>query len=174
MSMVLMRDTIMSGKPQLIFMLISAFVSAPAFSEQSPLVTVNRLTMETSLEIAKAAIDSCRKKGVQITATVVDRDGTVQVVLRDTVTAPIATTISKQKAYTAVNFNVPTSQLGRQASGPLSNVEGLLMATGGIPIKAGGQLLGGIGVSGAPSGKTDEECAQAGIDKVKDDLEMAF
>ncbi|HED15524.1 MAG TPA: heme-binding protein [Gammaproteobacteria bacterium] len=164
----------MSGNNKILLLLITSILSSPVLAEQSPLVTINRLTLETSLEIAKAAIDSCRKKGVQITATVVDRDGTVQVVLRDTVTAPIATTISKQKAFTAVNFNVPTSQLDRQASSPLSNVEGLLMSSGGIPIKAGGQLLGGIGVSGAPSGKTDEECAQAGIDKVKDDLEMAF
>ena len=164
----------MSGKLQLTLLLITSVISTSVHSEESPLVTVNRLTMETSLEIAKAAVDACRKKGVQITATVVDRDGTVQVVLRDTVTAPIAITISRQKAYTAVNFNVSTSQLGRQAASPIGRVEGLVMSAGGIPIKAGGQLLGGIGVSGAPSGKTDEECAQAGIDKVKDDLEMAF
>jgi uncharacterized protein GlcG (DUF336 family) len=46
------------------------------------------------------------------------------------------------------------------------------MSAGGLPIQAGGQLLGGVGVSGAPSGKTDEQCAQAGIDLVLDDLEM--
>jgi len=164
----------MSSSIKITLLLIMGIISSTALAEESPLVAVNRLTMETSLEIAKAAIDSCRKKGIQITVTVVDRDGTVQTVLRDTVTAPIATKISKQKAYTAVNFNIPTSQLSRQAAGPLSNVEGLLMSSGGIPIKAGGLLLGGVGVSGAPSGKIDEECAQAGIDKVMDDLEMAF
>lgn len=164
----------MSGKFQVLLLLTCSIISTSALAEESPLVTVNRLTMETGMGIAKAAVDACRKKGVQITATVVDRDGTVQVVLRDTVTAPIAITISKQKAFTAANFNVATSQLGRQAASPIGRVEGLVMSAGGIPIKAGGQLLGAIGVSGAPSGKTDEECAQAGIDKVKDELEMAF
>ncbi len=164
----------MHVKYPLFILLLNSLATGPVFADTSPLVTVNRLTMETSIAIARGAIDACRKKGVQITATVVDRDGTVQVVLRDTVTAPIATEISRLKAYTAVNFNVPTSQLGRQAGSPLQHVDGLLMSMGGIPIKAGGQLLGGIGVSGAPSGKTDEECAQAGIDKVKDDLELAF
>jgi uncharacterized protein GlcG (DUF336 family) len=46
------------------------------------------------------------------------------------------------------------------------------MSAGGLPIQAGGQLLGAVGVSGAPSGKTDEECAQAGMDTIIDDLEM--
>jgi uncharacterized protein GlcG (DUF336 family) len=48
------------------------------------------------------------------------------------------------------------------------------MSPGGLPVQAGGQLLGGVGVSGAPSGKTDEACAQAGIDQVIDDLEMGM
>jgi uncharacterized protein GlcG (DUF336 family) len=46
------------------------------------------------------------------------------------------------------------------------------MSAGGLPIEAGGQLLGAVGVSGAPAGETDERCARAGIAKVIDDLEM--
>lgn len=48
------------------------------------------------------------------------------------------------------------------------------MSAGGVPIQAGGQLLGGVGVSGAPAGETDEERAQAGVDAVIDDLEMCM
>ncbi|MCU7857929.1 MAG: heme-binding protein, partial [Candidatus Thiodiazotropha sp. (ex Lucinoma borealis)] len=51
-------------------------------------------------------------------------------------------------------------------------IDGLVMSAGGLPVQAGGQLLGGVGVSGAPSGETDEACAQAGVDKIIDDLEM--
>ena len=48
------------------------------------------------------------------------------------------------------------------------------MAAGGLPIEVGGSLIGGVGVSGAPSGEVDEECAQAGVDAVLDDLEMSL
>jgi uncharacterized protein GlcG (DUF336 family) len=73
-----------------------------------------------------------------------------------------------------VNFNVATSQLGARADTPIGRLDGLVMSAGGLPIQAGGQLLGGVGVSGAPSGETDETCAQAGIDRVIDELELSM
>jgi uncharacterized protein GlcG (DUF336 family) len=150
-------------------------VSAPTLSDDaSPTVPLKRLTLETANKVAQAAIDACRKQGIQIGVTVVDRDGLVQVVLRDTIAAQITVPISRQKAFTAVNFNAPTSQLEDRADTPIGRVDGLVMSAGGLPIQAAGQLLGGVGVSGAPSGKTDEDCAQAGVDAVIDDLEMAM
>ncbi len=145
-----------------------------AEEEAAPTVTFKRLSLETATAIAQGAIADCRKQGIQIGVTVVDRDGTVQVTLRDTIAAPITLSISRQKAFTAVNFNAATSQLGSRADTPIGRIDGLVMTAGGLPVQAGGQLLGGVGVSGAPSGKTDEACAQAGIDQVIDDLEMAM
>jgi uncharacterized protein GlcG (DUF336 family) len=155
---------------------ISLFVlSQSAWSEEvSPTLTLKRLSLETANAVAQAAIQACRKEGIQIGVTVVDRDGTVQVVMRDTIAAPITVSISRQKAFTAVNFNSATSALKDRADSPIGRIDGLVMSAGGLPIQAGGQLLGGVGVSGAPSGETDEHCAQAGIDKVIDDLEMAM
>jgi uncharacterized protein GlcG (DUF336 family) len=145
-----------------------------AADDVAPTVPLKRLTLETAGKIARAAIDACRKQGIQIGVTVVDRDGLVQVVLRDTIAAQITVPISREKAFTAVNFNAPTSQLGDRADTPIGRIDGLVMSPGGLPIQAGGQLLGGVGVSGSPSGKTDEECAQAGVDAVIEDLEMAM
>jgi len=145
-----------------------------ATDDAAPTVPLNRLTLETAGKIAHAAIDACRKQGIQIGVTVVDRDGLVQVVLRDTIAAQITVPISRQKAFTAVNFNAPSSQLGDRADTPIGRIDGLVMSPGGLPIQAGGQLLGGVGVSGSPAGKTDEECAQAGVDAVIEDLEMAM
>lgn len=143
--------------------------------EDAPMTsTVQRLTMESALSIAQGAVEACRKEGIQIGVTVVDRNGTVQVTLRDTLAPTITLMISRQKAYTAANFNAKTSDLGAQAKTPIGRVQGLLMSDGGVPIQAGGNLLGGVGVSGAPSGKTDEACAQAGLDKIMDDLEMSM
>ncbi len=154
---------------------MAVIVTASAVAaEDAPMVSVKRLSLETALTIAQGAVAACRKQGIQIGVSVVDRDGTVQVQLRDTIAASITLSISRQKAYTAVNFNAATSALGSRADTPIGRIDGLVMSAGGIPIQVGGALVGGVGVSGAPSGKTDEECAQAGIDKVIDDLEMAM
>jgi len=158
--------------------LLLVTVSAPAFSaptSSQPLtVNIKRLSLDTALRIAKAAIDKCRKEGVQITVTVIDRGGHEQVVLRDVLTMPLATSLSKKKAYTAMSFNTPTSQLENQFKGAYSvpKLDELIIIPGGVPINIGGNIMGGIGVSGAPSGVTDEVCAQAGLAAVSEDLEM--
>jgi uncharacterized protein GlcG (DUF336 family) len=145
-----------------------------AVAEDAPMVSVKRLAMDMAVRVAQGAVDACREKGIQIAATVVDREGTVQVTLRDTIAAPITVPISKMKAFTAVNFNASTSALGSRADSPIGRIDGLVMSAGGVPIQVGGALIGAVGVSGAPSGDTDEACAQDGVNKVIDDLEMAF
>ena len=153
---------------------LTATSVASAEEDAALMVSVKRLSMDTALAVARGAIEACRKQGIQAGVTVVDRDGTIQAVLRDTIAPPITLSISRQKAFTAVNFGVSTSQLGARAATPIGRLDGLVMSAGGVPIQAGGQLLGGVGVSGAPSGETDEACAQAGLDAIIDDLEMSM
>ena len=43
---------------------------------------------------------------------------------------------------------------------------------GGLVIQAGGSLLGGVGVAGAPGGDKDEACAKAGLESVQDKLDF--
>jgi len=149
-------------------------LTADAGEDEPGTVKVQRLTMNTALTIARAAIDACTAKGIQIGVSVVDRNGIVQVALRDTIAAPITIPISKGKAHTAANFNAATSSLQDRANSAVGRFPGLVMSAGGLPIQVSGALVGAVGVSGAPSGITDEECAQAGIDAVIDDLEMAM
>jgi uncharacterized protein GlcG (DUF336 family) len=153
-------------------MLATILVSGAAAAEDAAIVAVKRLAMDVAVKVAQGAVDACREKGIQVAATVVDREGTVQVTLRDTIAAPITVPISRMKAFTAVNFNAATSALGSRADSPIGRVSGLVMSAGGVPIQVAGALVAGVGVSGAPSGETDEECAQAGVEKVIDDLEM--
>ncbi len=155
-------------------MLLSAFIFAqPVMAEEQLTTTMPRLTIETAVTMAQAAMEACRKQGMSVSVTVVDRSGIPQVQLRDTIAPPVSYPISRKKAYTAVNFNTPTSKLKHNAQSGLGQLgEGLAFLAGGLPIQAAGRLYGGIGVSGAPSGKTDEACAQAGINAVIDDLEM--
>lgn len=150
-------------------------VALPVAAADQPLtVNIKRLSMETALRIAQGAIEQCRKEGVQIAVTVVDRGGHPQVVLRDVLAMDITLPISKQKAHTAMAFNTPLSQLEGRFTKPFQvpKLDGLVVSAGGLPINIGGNILGGVGVSGAPSGETDEKCAKAGIDAVTADLEM--
>lgn len=149
-------------------------LSGTVIAEDPPIVPIKRLSMEMALQIAQGAIAQCRKEGVQIGVTVVDRGGHPQAVLRDVLAMDLTLTISKQKAYTAMSFNSPTSELETRFKSPFSvgKIDGLVMSAGGLPINAGGTILGGVGVSGSPSGETDEKCAKAGIDAVLADLEM--
>lgn len=159
----------------LIAALAAASLSTPVLAADPMVVQVKRLSMDTAVKIAQATIEACREKGIQIAATVVDRDGTVQVTLRDTIAAPITVPISEMKAKTAVNFNAATSALKERADTPIGRIDGLVMSAGGVPILVGGSaLVAGVGVSGAPAGETDEECALAGVAKVQEDLDMAM
>jgi uncharacterized protein GlcG (DUF336 family) len=151
-------------------------ITATLAAEEPPVtINIKRLSMETALRIAQAAIKKCRDQGVQVAVTVIDRGGHPQVVLRDVLAMDLTLAISKQKAYTAMSFNSPTSQLSGRFPGAYSvpKIKGLVISAGGLPITAGGAILGGVGVSGAPSGETDESCAKAGIDAVNADLEMS-
>lgn len=158
-------------------LLTAVLLSAPVHAsddEEAMMVSTKRMSMETAVQIAQGAIAACREQGIQIGVTVVDREGIPQVTLRDTIAAKITVPISKGKAHTAAMFNAATSALADRASSPIGRVPGLIMSAGGVPVQVGGSLIGAVGVSGAPSGETDEQCAQAGIDVVIDDLEMAM
>ena len=154
-------------------LLAAMFACSPAMADEEQLVvSLQRLTMDTALKIAQGAIAACREKGISVGATVVDRDGTTQVQLRDTVAVPITLGISQGKAAAAANFGVDTSALADIENNSIGRTPGMVPHEGGVLIEAGGNFLGAVGVSGARDSKDDAECAQAGVDAVKDDLEL--
>lgn len=131
--------------------------------------------MEASEKLARAAMDACRKQGIQIGVSVVDRSGDAMVVMRDTLAPRVTLQISQQKAYTAVNFNAATSAMENRFTQPfpVGKVDGLVFSAGGVPIEAAGNIVGAIGVSGAATGEQDEACARAGIEAIQFELESA-
>jgi len=139
--------------------------------------SIKLLTPETALKAAQAALKKCRDNGFQTTVAVVDRMGVTQVLLRDRFAGTHTVEMAQAKAWTAVSFRTNTTALAEatQAGRPQSGVRhlpGVAAVGGGLMIKAGGALLGAIGVSGAPGGKEDDACAAAGIAAVRDDLEF--
>jgi len=138
---------------------------------------VKVLTPETALKAAQAALAKCRAGGYQVAVAVVDRMGVVQVLLRDRFAGPHTTDMASAKAYTAASFRTNTTALaeatqpGRPQSG-IRNRPGVAAVGGGMMIEAGGSLLGAIGVSGAPGGREDDQCAEAGIAAIREDIEL--
>lgn len=150
---------------------------APLLFAQDATFSTRSLTPETALIAAKAALEKCRKDGYQVAVAVVDRGGLTQVLLRDRFAGAHTVDFAPNKAWTAVSFRISTTALAAetQAGKPMSAIRNhpkVLAAGGGLAIEAGGSVVGGIGVSGAPGGEADDECAKAGIKAIADAIEF--
>ena len=152
-------------------------LSLPVGAEEKSLVTFKILTLDTAMELAQASLADCRKRGYQVTIAVVDRFGTVQVILRDRFAGPHTPETARRKAWTAISFRTDTlslaelTQAGKEPSG-VRFVSEALMVGGGVPVEAAGSIVAGIGVYGAPGGDQDDACARAGIEAITDKLEF--
>jgi uncharacterized protein GlcG (DUF336 family) len=126
------------------------------------------LKLEGAQRLANVALRTCAKKGFPVTVTVVDRDGVTVVTLRSEDATGATVPVALGKAYAAAGFQSPTSGLQEAAKTQpgFISLPGFVILPGGEPIKIGNQLVGGVGVSGAPSGDIDDQCAQAGLDAI--------
>ena len=115
-----------------------------------------------------AAVEHASVLGVAINVAVVDGSGTLMAFLRMNGAFLHSIDIAIDKAYTAASFGFPTSQWGGVIGDDellrigLNQRQRLVLFGGGLPIVAGGQRIGGIGVSGG-SAEQDEACARAGL-----------
>lgn len=154
---------------------LCAVVSAPARAQDATVATKS-LTPEIALDAAKAAMAECRKRGYQVAVAVVDRAGMQQVMLRDRFAGAHTPPTATGKAWTAVSFKSNTTELVTATQAPamqgLRQLPNVVLIGGGVVIEAGGSMLGGIGVSGAPGGDADEACAKAGIAAISDKLDF--
>jgi uncharacterized protein GlcG (DUF336 family) len=154
-----------------------ALGSSSAVAGDDAIVVYKSLSPETALEAAQAALKQCRADGFQVAVAVVDRFGQPQVMLRDRFAGLPAADTATSKAYTALSFRAATSELAKsiksgQMDAGLARLPHVAMLAGGLAIEAGGTLLGGIGVSGAPGGDKDEVCAKTGLDAIRDRIDF--
>jgi len=150
---------------------VIAVLSSPAGAQG--IVTQKNITLELAQTIANAAIAQCRTMGYKISVTVVDREGLPLVMLRDDGAGLSTPEGSDRKAYTARAFSQPSADFVKRLQDRPDSVGSrhysrILALAGGLPIKVGNEIVGAVGVSGTP-GK-DDECSQAGINKVVDQL----
>lgn len=153
-----------------------ALVSTSLYAQEAVFQT-KTLTPEAALKAVQAALESCRKQGYQVAVAVTDRTGLLQVLLRDRYAGAHTPEIASNKAWTAASFKTSTLEFGKdtQAGKAMSGIRHqprVMAAGGGLPIEAGGTLVGAIGVSGGPGGEADESCAKAGIKAIADALEL--
>lgn len=129
------------------------------------------VSMALAQEIAQGAVAACAAKNFAVTATVVDRSGLVRAVLRADRAGPHTVEASLAKAYTSASArNATTAIMENAERNPaarhLASINGFLLLGGGLPIRAGEEVIGAIGVGGAPGGHIDEECAKTALDAV--------
>jgi uncharacterized protein GlcG (DUF336 family) len=128
--------------------------------------TQHIIPLKLAQQITTATQTACTEKGFPVTVSILNKDGVDILLARGDGTTGASVGVARDKAYAAVGFQSPTSALEERAktSSPgIIAVDGFTVLPGGLPIRVADELVGGIGVSGAPSGKVDEECAKSGL-----------
>ncbi len=156
------------------FGLAAALYCSAATPASADLLVQKSLSAAMAVTIATTAIDTCKTNGYAVSATIVGRTGEVIVQIRGDGTGPHTMENSFKKAFTARTFRIPSGEMEeRLKKNPQMGAQyltGFTTARGALPIKVGEEVIGAVGVSGAPGGEKDEACVKAGIDKIAGQL----
>ena len=151
---------------------LSVLAVSPALA-QAPQVEKN-VSMAMALAIIQGTIEQCTKDGYKVSVVIVDKAGNVAASVRGDGTNPHTMEFGRLKAYTSRTRGQTSLEFMKLTSDPanayLKQIPNTVAVGGGVPIKAGNEVIGAVGVSGAPGGEKDEVCANAGIAKVADAL----
>ena len=159
--------------------LLFAIVGTATGAGAQGLISMQKLSAPLANELVGESVAYCAQKGYTVTAVVVDLDGVRQALLRGN-GAPIHTLDNAFfKAYSAASLTLARKEDSTRAVAermgksppttvPQTPLPNVTYAVGGVAIMAGGNIIGGIGVSGAPGGQFDEECARAALAKIAD------
>lgn len=145
-----------------------------AQSANADLLSHKDLTLAVAKTIVETAIADCKAKGYAVSAVVVGRDGETLVAMRGDNASPHTLENARRKAYTARSFRQSTAAYAKKFADNDPTVRqqvtlpNVIAIPGGLPIKVGDDIVGGVGLSGSPG--VDEPCVQAGLDKVADEL----
>ena len=142
---------------------------------QAQVLQERNIPASIATELATATVAACAAKNFNVTATIVDRAGVIRAVVRADRAGPHTIDASRAKAFTSASARSLTSAMAEgaaknEAARNLVHIPGFLLLGGGVPVKAGNEVIGAVGVGGAPGGHLDEQCANAALDKVKGQL----
>ena len=145
-------------------------LALPCSAAELPKVSV--LPLEQARTAASAALIKCQGEGYKVSVAVVDQSGVTRILLRGDGAAPQTVDSSVRKAYTANALRDSTQKFAElivknpESQGLRDINASMLILGGGVPIRFGEEIVGGIGVGGAPGGKLDENCARAGLESI--------
>jgi uncharacterized protein GlcG (DUF336 family) len=156
------------------FAAVLATIALPATAGAQGVISERNVSTQLARTIADAAME-CAKNGVGLSVAVVDRSGGVRVLIRGDSAPPHGIELARRKAYTARTFRRPSLEWAKRSeTGGLVGQRSLaevIPLGGGMPIKAGDETIGAVGVSGTSGGQQgDEDCAKAAIATVADQL----
>jgi len=140
-----------------VWLMTAVLLSTTVTAAEEKMLSVSKSLMpNVALTVAQAALQSCRKAGYQISVSVVDSAGNVQVSLRDQIAGHLTLKTAILKARTAISFRSDTATLvaalkANPENSGVKRIPGVLILGGGVVIQAGGIMLGAVGISGAPS-----------------------
>jgi uncharacterized protein GlcG (DUF336 family) len=151
-----------------------ALACAATMPASAQLIARKDLSYPIALTIAQAALDDCKGRGYATSVVVVDRGGNIVVALRGDNAGAHTMENARRKAYTAMTFKMTTADFIKEmATRPVrreqTTLPNVIAIDGGVPIKVGNDVVGGVGLSGSPG--VDEQCVMAGMNKVKDQLQ---
>lgn len=154
--------------------LLTAILASGCAIAQTPpaagLVTERSISLGAAMELATAGLERCRADGYKVTVTVLNRHARTAVVLSDDGVNPHTVENSMRKAYTAFTTRSPSGEMAKRTQPGLAGfmlLDRITSIEGGLPIfSASKELVGAIGISGAPGGEKDAACAQAGLDRI--------
>jgi uncharacterized protein GlcG (DUF336 family) len=153
------------------FALIAIAVILSGRAGAQGIVMQRNLSLAMAKAIAEGTIAECKSKGFNTAAAVVDRAGQVMVILRDEQATAQTAEMARRKAYTARMFRTTTLEFQKRTMDPTlaaqRQIADILALGGGVPIRVGDDVIGGVGSSGS-SQEGDDACAKAGIAKVAD------
>lgn len=151
---------------------LAAALLAPATAFAQDLPIASYLPLDMATQAAQAAVAACSAEGHNVSVAIVARSGNTSALLRADNAGPHTVGSSTGKAFTSASLGRDTAGLagfigGNPQNDGLRDMDSrLVIQAGGLPIKIGGVLVGGIGVGGAPTGDIDESCARAGLDAI--------
>jgi uncharacterized protein GlcG (DUF336 family) len=154
-------------------MMAAALVAGSvSLTAQADSVSQKNLSLAQANALANSAVQACLAKNYQVSVTVVDRAGVVKAVQRTDNAGPHTVKASEMKAFTALSAKNASGKVMEAAQNNagaqnMRDIPGFLLLAGGLPVKEGDEVIGAIGIGGAPGGHLDEACAQAAIDGLK-------
>ena len=157
----------------------SLLAAGTAFSQaQNPAPRSERnmsleLANQLANQLASATVAACSSGGYNVSAAVVDRADQLRGLQRADNAGPHTIASAQAKAYTSASAKNTTLLMmeaaqKNPAAANVALIPGFLLLGGGVPVKVGNDVIGAIGVGGAPGGHLDEQCAVAALEKAKE------